>query len=85
MVANFDVAPTNPAAPPRAKRLEHRFLRRPSAGVVLRRGALRRAVGDFVIGVDPANEDLAVTFDHLGDAEALDDVGADANDASSHD
>ena len=36
VVADLDVAPTDPATPAGAERFEHRFLRRPAAGVVLR-------------------------------------------------
>ena len=80
LVPHLDVAPTDAADPAGAERLEHRFLRRPAAGVVLRGRLLGRAVLDLVLGVDAADEQLAVPLDHLRDPQALDDVGADADD-----
>ena len=45
---------------------------------MLRGGLAGAAVFDLAGGVDPRDEYLAVAFNHLGDAEAFDDVGADA-------
>ncbi len=37
-------------------------------------------IADLAVGVDPAEEQLAVVLDHLADPRALDDVGADPED-----
>ena len=79
-VADLDVGPGDPPAPAGPDRLEDRLLRRPSAGEVLDRVLARLAVADLALGVDPAQEQLAVLLDHLADARALDDVGADPQD-----
>jgi hypothetical protein len=83
-VPHLDVAPTDAADPAGAERLEHGFLRRPAAGVVLRGRLLVGAVGDLVVGVHATDEQLAVAVDHLRNPQALDDVGADADDLGGH-
>ena len=79
-VADLDVGPGDALAPAGSHRLEDRFLGGPAAGEVLDGVLSRLAVADLALGVDPAQEQLAVLLDHLADARAFDDVGADSQD-----
>ena len=80
LVADFDIAPTDAAPPAGAQGLENRLLGGPAAGEVLRGQLAALAVLNLVRRVDPVDEQLAVPLDHLRDAQAFDDVGADADD-----
>src|SRR3954469_15897649 len=79
-VAHLHVGPGNPAAPARAHRLEDGLLRGPAPGEVLDCVLARLAVANLALGVDPAQEQLAVLLDHLADARTLDDIGTDSQD-----
>lgn len=79
LVGNLDVAPGNSFDPAGANGFEHGFLGGPAASIVLRSGFAFAAILDLVLGVDPIDEHLAMTFDHLGDPQALDDVGSDSD------
>ena len=50
------------------------------APLLLRGRLLGRAVGDLVVRVDAADEQLAVPINHLRDPQAFDNVRADADD-----
>ena len=69
-----------PRRQPVPSAFEHRFLRGPAAGVVLRRGLAGGAVFDLGIGVHARDEQLAVPLDHLRDPQAFHDVDAGADD-----
>ncbi len=79
-VADLDVGPGDAVAPPGSHRLQDRFLGRPAPGEVLDGVLPSLAVADLALGVDAAEEQLAVVLDHLADSRALDDVGADPQD-----
>src|SRR5262245_51727302 len=68
------------ARPAGAEGLEHGFFGGEAAGIVLRGRLAGRAILDLVRRIDPRQKQLAVPLDHLGYAEALDDVGPDADD-----
>lgn len=78
-VAHFDVAPTDAAAPAGAEGLQHRLFRRPAAGIMLRGGFPGAAVFDFVVGVNPVDEEFTVPLNHLRDSQALDNVGSNSD------
>lgn len=85
LIGNLDVAPGDPFDPASADGFEHSFLRGPATSIVLGRRFALAAVFDFVLSVDPIDEHLAMTFDHLGDSQALDDVGSDSDDFHRYD
>src|SRR5262249_59134337 len=72
--------PAQPLAPAGAEALEDGLLGRPAPGEVFNGPLARLAVAHLALGVDAAQEQLAVLLDHAADAQALHDVGADAND-----
>ena len=76
--SHLDVGPRNAVASPGSNRLQDRFLGRPPAGEVLDRVFPRLAIADLTLGVNAAEKHFAVVLDHLADARALDDVGADS-------
>src|SRR5262245_14101700 len=78
VVAHFHVGPTHALAPARAQAFEDGFLRGPAAGELLGSALPRLAIADLARRVHPLQETLAVLLDHLGDAHAFHDVGADA-------
>jgi hypothetical protein len=78
VVADFDIAPTDAAAPAGADCLEDCFLGSPAPGEVLRGLLAASAVFNLSGGVNAVDEKLAVPLDHLGDPQALDDIGSDA-------
>jgi hypothetical protein len=77
-VSHFNVAPSDTSTPPGSKGLEHRFFGGPAAGIVLSCRLLGRAIGDFMFGINPVDEQFAMSFDHLSYAQALDDVSPNA-------
>jgi len=77
LVADFDVAPADAPFPAGAEDFEDGFFGCPATGVVLGGGFFGGTIANFVFGVDAADEQLAVTLDHLRDPQAFDDVGAD--------
>lgn len=80
IIANFNVAPTDALYPARPHRLEYRLFGSPPSGVVLRRSTSLAAVVNFVLRVHTTNEQLSVSLNHLGDAQAFDDVRSDSVD-----
>src|SRR5262249_48812640 len=79
-VADLDVSPGDSPTPTSPERLQYGLLRRPAAREGLDRMLARLTVADLALGVDPAEEQLAMLLDHLTDARAFDDVGADSQD-----
>ena len=69
-----------PRVQPVPEGLEHRFFGGETAGIMLRRGLASGAVFDFVRRIDTGQKQLAMPLDHLGDPQAFDDVGANAED-----
>ena len=80
VVGHLDVGPAQPLRPAGAQALQDRLLGGPAAGEVLGRVLGPLAVADLALGVDAVEEQLAVAVDHPLDAQALDDVRADADD-----
>lgn len=80
VVADLEVGPADAAGPAGADGLEDGLLGGPAAGEVLEGVLAALAVVDLALGVDAAEEELAVLLDHLADPGDLDDVGADAQD-----
>ena len=76
IIAYFDIAPTDAAYPTSANRFEYGFLRSPTPRIVLRCCFSGGAVFDLVLGIHAGNELLGVSLDHLRNAEALDNIGA---------
>src|SRR5206468_1652394 len=74
----FQIGPTDPPRPARADRLQDRLLRGPTTSEMLDRVLARLAVADLLLRIHSAQEQLAVLLDHLADARALDDIGADS-------
>ena len=79
-VADLDISPANSPSPPGAQGLEDCFFGCPASSVVLGGSFFGRAIIDFVLGIDTGQEQFAMAFDHLSNSQALDDVGADADD-----
>src|SRR5437879_8616544 len=74
---NLDIRPRDPAAPPGPQHLQHRFLRRESAGQVLN-AALGIAIGVRLFDgrVNSIQEVIPVMLDQPADALRLDDIDA---------
>jgi len=69
-----------PRLQPVPSALQDRLFRRPSAGEMLDRMLARLAVTDLAVGIHPAQEQLAVLFDHLANPRTFDNIGADSQD-----
>src|SRR5207302_817061 len=80
IVADFHIGPAQAAPPAGAETLQNRFLGGPAAGKMLDGVFALLAVADLPVGVHPRQEHFAVLFDHAADAQAFDDIGADAKD-----
>ena len=78
----LNVVPSDPLPPARPQGLQHRLLGRPTPGEVLRGLLAVAAIAGLVGGVDPIDEQFSVPLDHLGDAEAFGNVGADSEDVA---
>jgi len=76
LVADFDVAPRNPASPAGAQGLEDCFLGCPATREMLRRLCPLLAVSDLLRRVNPVDEQFPVPFDHPGNPQAFGDVGS---------
>lgn len=75
---HFDVAPREPSLPARPQGSQHRHLGGPMRRKMLRCGRPTLAVLNFAGREDAVQKQFAVPFDHLRDAQALDDVAANA-------
>ncbi len=82
-VPDFDVRPGDAVASARSHGFQDCLLGGPASREVLDRVLPGLAITDFAFGVHPAQEELAVVLDHLADARAFDDVGADSKDLHS--
>lgn len=77
LIAHFHVLPTDAARPACSHRLEYCFFGGPPSGKVLGGGLAVLAIGDFVCGKNPLEKQFSVTLNHLGNAQALHNIGAD--------
>ena len=79
-VPDFDVGPGDAVAAACSHGFQDRLLGSPSSREVLDGVLPRLAIADLTFGINAAQEELAVVLDHLADARAFDDVGADSED-----